>query len=84
MTQPDPHHSLALFRDSLIVDFVPVPASSKRRYVRWRDQARGSRAALAAYLVEPPQGHDPNGGFAAGASAEHFPSSLKRAAALPA
>ncbi len=43
MTQPNPHYSLALFRDSLIVDFVPLPA---------------------------------------GASAEHFSSNLKRAAAL--
>jgi hypothetical protein len=79
MTQPDAHQSRALFRDRLLVKFLILPASSQRLYVRWRDQAQGSRAALATYLVQLPEGHAANGGFAAGASAEDFVSALKRA-----
>jgi len=79
MTQPDAHQSLALFRDRPLVVFLFLPASSQCRYVRQRDKAQSICTALAAYLVQLPDGHDPNRGFAAGASAEHFSSSLKRA-----
>lgn len=79
MTQPDAHQSLALFRDRLRVVFLFLPANSQCRYVRQRDKAQSICAALATYLVQLPDGHDLNRGFATSARAADFSSDLKRA-----
>jgi hypothetical protein len=80
MTQPIAHHSLALFRDTLLVDFVPVPASRQRGYVQRRDKAQSICATLAPYRMQLPDGHDPRRGFAATNSVADFFSDLKRTA----
>ena len=79
MTQLIAHQSLALFRDRLLVVFLFLPASSQCRYVRQRDKARSICTALVPCLVQLPDGHDPNRGFAASNIAADFSSGLMRA-----
>lgn len=79
MTQRIAHQSLAQFRDTLLVGFVPVPAGRQRGHVQRRDKAQRICPTLAPCRVQLSDGHDPHRGFPASHSAADFSSELKRA-----